>query len=126
LIACQRQLHQMPTPEDLALGVEAIQLGELLRRFGHAENPVVLRILGLAYNMAGDHSNAVARLEPALQIAASAEAWEMTAALADSYAQLGRLADARRILERATTDPKAGDIARRMLQALDAAGSSPR
>jgi len=126
LIACQRRLHDLPTPEDLALCAEAIHLGELLRRFGNAENSVVLRCLGLAYNMAGDHANAVANLVPALTRATGADTWEMIAALADSYARLGRIPDARRVLESAAANPPTRDAANRMLEVLEAAAARPR
>jgi hypothetical protein len=110
-----------PDQEDLDLCHEMIRVGELLDRFGDSANPDVPRLLGLAYNLAGEHPAAVPRLERALGRATSETVWEVTRALADSYLQIGRAADARSLLEQAARKPDSAGAAGQLLDMLDAA-----
>ncbi len=121
LLTCNRRLHDAPTPEDAALCQEAIRIGELLERFADAKNPEAMRFLGLAYNLAGNFPAAITRLEPAAQTLDGTEGWEVVAALADSYQQLGRAEDARRILRAALAKPAMAEPARRMLSRIEGA-----
>ena len=127
LLTCNRRLHEAPTQEDAALCQEAIRIGELLERFTNAKNPQEMRFLGLAYNLAGNYPAAIARLEPAVPAVDGAEGWEVVAALADSYQQMGRSDDARRVLRAATAKPVMAEPARRMLRRYESAadGSQP-
>jgi tetratricopeptide (TPR) repeat protein len=84
LLKCRRHLAAEPDPEDLRLCREAIAIGELLDRFGDEPSPDVLRYLGLAYNLAGDHPAAVRCLERARAGGIAADDPESAAALADS------------------------------------------
>ena len=120
LLTCSRHLRAAPAPEDVALCHDMIRTGELLRRYGGGTDIDVLRYLGLAYNMAGDFSTAVARLEPVVGRIAGQEGWEVVSTLADSYLQLGRPGQARDLLQRAATDPQMAPAAQRMLDRLAA------
>ena len=117
LLTCNRHLES--TGENEQLCREAIQIGRLLERHGGAENPRVLRYLGLAYNLAGEHSAAIARLEPVLRAGSGEAVWEVVAALVDSYLQVGRKDAARRLLELAMRDPQMAMPAGQRLHQLD-------
>jgi tetratricopeptide (TPR) repeat protein len=119
LLACNRHLESTATSANEQLCREAIQIGRLLERHGGAENPRVLRYLGLAYNLAGEHSAAIARLEPVLRAGSGEAAWEVVAALVDSYLQVGRKDAARRLLELAMRDPQMAAAAQRMQHQID-------
>jgi tetratricopeptide (TPR) repeat protein len=118
LLGCNRQLHANPTVEDVQLGQEAIRIGGLLERYVDAENADVQRYLGLALSLAGQHAAAIPRLERAAGATGGKQAWEIVAALADSYVQSGRSQDARRVLERAARDPQMTEGARQALARL--------
>ncbi|MFN8178662.1 MAG: tetratricopeptide repeat protein [bacterium] len=120
LLQSRRHLHDAPGREDDDLIRDMVRVGELLERTGEAANPDVRRYLGLAYNLAGNNTAAVSRLEPLIDRAAGQAPWEITRALADSYLQLGRGEDARRMLERAARDPRTAGEAQSLLQRLPA------
>lgn len=115
LLTCERRLHPEPTPEDLQLAREAIQTGVLLTRHGGAQNPRVLRYLGLAYHMVGEFAPAIAALEPAVRAESGPEAWEVVAALADSYVRTGQPEAARELLTLAARQPGMAEAAGKML-----------
>ncbi len=119
LLTCNRHLHTAATAEDEQLCREAIQIGRLLERHGGDENARVMRYLGLAYNLADDPIAAIARLEPAVRTGSGEARWEVVAALADSYLQVGRKDDARRLLGMAMRDPQMAAPARQMLQQIE-------
>jgi tetratricopeptide (TPR) repeat protein len=119
ILRCRRQLQEQPSAEDVALCGEAIELGELLLRFGHADSPEVLRYLGLAYNLSGDHASAVRSLERGVGADYSIEGWEAIVALADSYVLIGRAADAVNLLNRASRNPDLTVAAGELLRSLE-------
>jgi len=119
ILQCRRRLYAEPTAADFVLCREAIEIGELLLRFGHAGNAEVLSLLGLAYNLAGEHASAVSCLEQAVGGIPSAEAWPEIAALADSYVLVGRGPDAAALLRRAAREPELAESAERLLRSLD-------
>jgi len=118
VLQCRRHLADEPTPEDIRLCREAIAIGEMLKTFGHSSDTDVLRYLGLAYNLAGNYEAAIGNLEASMVGVQAENAWEVTAALADSYVQAGRPAQARSLLERAMRDPAQADRARTLLNSL--------
>jgi tetratricopeptide (TPR) repeat protein len=118
LLESRRHVLGEPTAEDVRLCREAIAIGELLDRFGQEEHPDVLRYLGLACNLAGDHPAAIRWLERALAVDGAVEEWEPVAVLADSYLQTGRPDAARRLLEAAAGRPATASAATRMLREL--------
>ena len=118
VLKCHRLLRLEPTLEDQQFLREAIAIGQLLRRFGHQDTPQVLRYLGLAYNLAGEHASAVECLERAAAHVVGRADWEVVAALSDSYIQRGRVSDARLLLQRTMKIPDLADPARVMLRAL--------
>jgi tetratricopeptide (TPR) repeat protein len=120
LLVCNRHLHPAPTAEDVQLLEQAIGIGELMRAQAGARTAEVCRYLGLAYNLAGDHRGAVDCLEVAASRAAGAEGWEVMAALADSYRELGRQDLAVGTLDRALSDPGMAAAARRMRDEITA------
>ncbi|MGH2570831.1 MAG: hypothetical protein ACRDGR_06375, partial [bacterium] len=119
ILQCRRRLYEEPSAADAVLCREAIEIGELLLRFGHEGSSEVLRYLGLAYNLSGDHASAVRCLEPAVRAIPAAEGWQAIAALADSYVLVGRASDAVDLLHRAARDPDLADAARAMLRSLE-------
>jgi tetratricopeptide (TPR) repeat protein len=119
ILRCRRHLLEEPELEDHRLCREAIHIGEMLNRHGHEGNPEVMRYLGLAYNLVGDHRLAVKYLEEAVRWVSGAGEWEVVATLADSYVQIGQNDAARQLLKAATQDPEMREPARRMLQSLD-------
>lgn len=111
LLRCSRNLRPEPSEEDIALCRDAIAVGELLDRFGRAGDPRVLRYLGLAYNLAGNHAAAINTLEPILSTQRGAEGVEVVAALFDSYLQTGQRDLAVRALAHAARDPGLAEAA---------------
>jgi tetratricopeptide (TPR) repeat protein len=81
LLRCRRHLREEASPEDR---LEVIELGGLLQRFGHAGSPELLRYLGLAYNLMGNHASAIACLREAVRSVSGADGWEVVAALAST------------------------------------------
>jgi tetratricopeptide (TPR) repeat protein len=124
LLQCHRELHTEPTLEDHQLCQEAIGLGELLNQYSQPGDARVLRYLGLAYNLAGNHSAAISTLEPIAASSAGAEGWEVVAALADSYVRVGNADAARRVLDAASRDPEVGKAALSLLREIDS-GATP-
>lgn len=120
LLRCHRHLHAEPTVEDRQLCQEAIGVGELLNRYSQPGDPRVLRYLGLAYNLAGNHPAAISALEPITASSSGAEGWEVVAALADSYVRVGNGDAARLVLDAASRDPETGEAAQSLLRQLDA------
>jgi tetratricopeptide (TPR) repeat protein len=114
-LQCRRHLNAEPSPEDLRLCSEAIAIGELLKQFGHAEEPDVLRYLGLAFNLAGNHKAAIENLEVAIRGVDGEDAWEIVPTLADSYVQAGQRSRARTLLQRAMRDPAMAERAKKLL-----------
>jgi tetratricopeptide (TPR) repeat protein len=114
-LQCRRHLADEPAPGDIQLCREAIAIGEMLKRFGHENEPDVLRYLGLASNMAGNHEVAIENLEAALRRLDGPDAWEVVAALADSYVQTGQQARARALLQQASRDPGMAERAKNLL-----------
>ncbi|MFN0151158.1 MAG: hypothetical protein ACKVU1_10700 [bacterium] len=112
LLRCNRNLHAEPTDEDRALCMDAIAVGELVNRYSRAGDPRVLRFLGLAYNLAGNHSGAIAALEPIAPGIRGTDGWEVVAALFDSYIQTGQRDLALRVLALASQDPEMAEAAR--------------
>ncbi|TPW12769.1 MAG: hypothetical protein FD129_1405, partial [bacterium] len=90
LLTCNRHLHAEPTPEDERLGREVIRVGELLKQNAGEDSPEVLRYLGLASNLAGDHETTVDCLEKVVADGEGRDDREVIDALVDSYRQLGR------------------------------------
>lgn len=125
LLVCNRHLHAAPTGEDVALVRAAIRIGELVRPGAGARSPEVCRYLGLAYNLAGDHAAAVNCLTAAAPGATGADGWEVVAALADSYCELGRRDAALGVLDRAAADPALAQAARRLRAEIGAATATP-
>jgi tetratricopeptide (TPR) repeat protein len=121
LLRCARHLQDRPTQRDRQLCEEIVRVGELLTQPGRAADAGVLRHLGLAHNLLGNHAAAVAALEPASEGARGMDGWEVVAALADSYVRLGRPDDARRLLTRATRDPVVAQAAREILARIEGA-----
>lgn len=118
VLLCRRHLVEEPGPEDIRLCGEAVAIGEMLKQFGHAKEPDVLRYLGLAYNMAGDYEPAIENLKAAMDAAAGTPSWDSVAALVDSYVQTGQISPARALLQRAARDPGMADRAKRLLSSL--------
>ena len=114
-LQCRRHLVTEPTLDDIRLCREAIAIGQMLKQFGHADEPDVLRYLGLASNMAGNHEVAIENLEAVIPRLAGSDAWEVVAALADSYVQTGRGSQARALLQRAMRDPELAERAKNLL-----------
>jgi len=125
LLVCNRHLHAEPTAEDGVLVAEAIHVGELLRPTAGARWPEVARYLGLAYNLAGNHGAAIGCLSAAAPSATGTDGWDVAAALADSYRELGRREDALRVLDRAAANPALAAAALRMRAEMDAAPARP-
>ncbi len=123
-LTCNRHLHEEPTPQDGQLAQQAIRIGDLLARNNGAGNPQLLRYLGLAYNLVGDHASAIACLEKVVRTESGGEGWEVVAALADSYQQLGQTDAARGVLSRATQDPAMATAAQQMLQRIEGGGTT--
>lgn len=119
LLTCHRHLHDQPTPEDLLLCEDAIRVGGILERFDPTRNADIAGYLGLAYNLAGNHGAAIERLEVAARTTGTVDRWDVARALADSYWQLGRVEDARRLLEGAAADPAMGEAAKRLLARME-------
>jgi tetratricopeptide (TPR) repeat protein len=125
LLVCHRHLHAAPTGEDVALVREAIRIGELVRAGAGARSPEVCRYLGLAYNLAGNHAAAADCLAEAAPGATGADEWEVVAALADSYRELGRHDEAQSVLDRAAADPALAAAARRLRAEIGASTAAP-
>ncbi len=112
LLRCNRNMHAEPTDEDRALCQDAIAVGELVNRYSRAGDARVLRYLGLAYNLAGNHAAAITSLEPIVLGVHGADGWEVVAALVDSYLQTGQRDLALRALTLAARDSKMAEAAR--------------
>jgi len=112
ILRCNRNLHAEPTDEDRALCQDAIAVGELLDRYSLPGDARVLRYLGLAHNLAGNHAAAIAALEPIFSAQRGAEGFEVVAALFDSYLQTGQRDLAVRVLTQAARDPEMAEAAR--------------
>ncbi len=118
-LKCRRQLHGEVRPEDRPLLEETIDTGLLLNRFVGFLTPLDPAYLGMTYNLAGEHENAIALLDNAVRYAKGVEGWDMVRALADSLVHTGQIDRARLLLELAQKDPVMAPPARRLLAQLD-------
>lgn len=126
LLDCIRHLRPALTDEDRALCAEAIEVGELLRRFAGFRDPLGPSYLGMAYHLAGRYDAAVAYLDDAVRYAKGWEGVPVVEALADSLIRLGRVDRARMLLNLARRDPAMVPTVDRMRAALgDVAGFEP-
>jgi tetratricopeptide (TPR) repeat protein len=119
LLTCRRHLLEKPTRDDRLLANETVEIGRVLRRFGGAGRPEVERFVGLAENLLGDHAAAAAALETAMAETRGDPEWDVVRTLADSYVQLGRKDDARRVLTAAARREETAAAARELLDALE-------
>jgi tetratricopeptide (TPR) repeat protein len=117
LLRCNRHLRG-PSDEDRDLCRDAIEVGELLRRFAGLSDRQGYRYLGLAYHFAGENAAAVPYLEQAVRFEGGLEAIDVVQGLAESFAETGQLERARMLLMVAQKDPEIRDTAIRLLATL--------
>lgn len=118
LIDCRRHLSPQLSDDDKRLCREAIEVGELLRRFAGFRDPMAPSFLGMAYNAVGEHRAAVAYLDDAVRHAKGRDGLPVVRALANSLVQLGMEDRARLLLNLASRDPEIRPMAQDMLSRL--------
>jgi tetratricopeptide (TPR) repeat protein len=124
-LRCRRRLSVALTESDVALAREAIQVGELLRRFTTLPQPAGPACLGLAYGFAGDYSVAARHLEHAVRHVRGPQEWYIIDALIEALLKTGQAARARQLLMMALNEPALRDGAARRLAQLDGATAAP-
>lgn len=124
VLHCRQRLQLRPTEHDRDVLADAIEVGELLRRFGGFHDPLGPSYLGMAYNMAGNHSAAIALLNDSVRYARGAEGWPVIVALADSLVRTGQVGRARLLLELAQRDPEIRSSAAQLLSRLNSSAAS--
>ncbi|MCG3125316.1 MAG: hypothetical protein CHACPFDD_00134 [Phycisphaerae bacterium] len=121
---CRQRLAAPQAEEDRAVLADAIEVGELLRRFGGFHDALGPSYLGMVYNMAGDHAAAIQLLDDAVRYARGVEGWPVVVALADSLVRTGQAGRARLLLELAQRDPAMRAGAAQLLSRLNSAAAS--
>jgi hypothetical protein len=115
LIDCQREQKGSLDEADLLLCEEAIQVGELLRRFVGFLDPWGPSFLGMAYHAKGDYASCIRYLDDAVRYAKGKEGADVVCALADSLIQTGERSRAELLLNLARRDPEIRAEAEQML-----------